>query len=189
MKVYTVAQIADLVGVSATTVRNALQAGKLKGYKERGRYQITQVALDEWVAQRNIKEQGQRPGAEYNKNSSQVAHNEQTSLVPWEYVHTMQEKLHGAIYQAGKAEAQVQFLAGELSRLRSEKYKEQERYEARIKDLENQLRQQQENIIERMETREKAMIEFITSWRESAAALERQKKQPWWKRILGGKNT
>lgn len=180
VKVYTISQVADLVGVSATTVRNAVQAGKLKASKERGKYQVTLEALDAWVASRQGNENGKASGQQDNP-CEQDDRGEQSGLIPWNYVRGVQDKLYGAVYRAGQAEARACLLSEELSRLRCEKDREREKYEARIRDLENQLREQQQYIIERLEAREKAILEFITAWRESAATSDRKKKKPWWK--------
>jgi len=178
VRVYTITQVADLVGVSATTVRNAIQAGKLTATKDpgpRGKYQVTQGALDAWVDAR-------RGNSVHPEQSGKGKRNEGTSvdLTPWQYVEGVQDKLHGAIYRAGQAEARACFLDEEVSRLREERERERDRYEARIRELENNLHQQQKDVMERMEVREKVMLEFISSWRDAAAGTKKRRK-PWWK--------
>ena len=180
MRVYTISQVADLVGVSATTVRNAIQAGKLTASKDsgpRGKYQVTQGALDAWVdARRGNNVQAEQCDGRKGKGNEGAS----IDLIPRDYVEGVQDKLHGAIYRAGQAEARACFLNEEVSRLREERERERDRYEARIRELENNLHQQQKDVMERMEAREKVMLEFISSWRDAAAGTKNRRK-PWWK--------
>jgi excisionase family DNA binding protein len=196
LRTYTISEVADLAGVSATTVRNAIQAGKLEASKEpgpRGKYQVTREALDAWIAARqgNKMQQDKKNGTKEKekekgneKSNGKGKDSDPVGLIPWDYVQGVQDKLHGAIYRAGQAEARVSFLSEEVSRLREQRDRERERLENRIRELENQLSRQQRDVLERMEARERAVLEFISCWRESAAAPKAKRRKPWW-RILG----
>jgi len=58
---------------------------------------------------------------------------------------------------------------------------ERELYQNKINKLENQIKEQQRVIMERLEAREKIIQEAITSWREAATTAREEKKKPWWK--------
>ena len=48
MKTYTTQEVSEMLGKSATTIHEYLQIGKLKGFKEKGRYRITEGQLEEF---------------------------------------------------------------------------------------------------------------------------------------------
>lgn len=168
VKMYTISQIVDLVSVSDKTVRRAIQSGKLEATKEPGprgmEYRVTQEALDVWVAMRQDDDQDN-----VHSDEQGSVYGVQGGLVPWTHVQELQDKLHGAIYRAGQAEGRVQELDAERERLLR-----------RVEDLEQQLQKQQVDVLERLEAREKAFIEFVQAWREVATARE-EKRKPWWK--------
>lgn len=182
MQVYTVSEVADLVGVSAATVRKAIHVGKLKAYKEPpgpgGKYQITRDALETWMAGRQGKD---RPAGEEDNSHRQSKEGERNTSVSRECIRDMESKLHAAIYRAGRAEERACLLGEELARLRDERDREREKYQSRIRELENRQYEQQKYVLERLEAREKAVLEFIAAWRESAAGGKEKKQKPWWK--------
>lgn len=51
LKVYTIKEVAELLGVNAQTIRRAIHAGKLKAKKtsENGVYRITENSLNEYI--------------------------------------------------------------------------------------------------------------------------------------------
>ncbi len=53
VETYTPQEVAEILGRSATTIREYLRIGKLKGFKEKGRYRVTEEQLEEFKEKRD----------------------------------------------------------------------------------------------------------------------------------------
>lgn len=99
MKVYSIQEIVELIGVSDSTIRRAIQNGKLKAGKKSSpkgiKYQITQEALNEWLNTRNY--------TTYPKKHT-LKHNVQNLLTLIQKLENEKELLH---HQIKKLENQL----------------------------------------------------------------------------------
>lgn len=188
MKIYTIAEIVELTGLSDKTIRRHIKSGELPATKEPGprglEYRIAKESLEKWLEGRNVKTKDGVHGVDGSKHSG---------LVPYERIQELQAQLSNAIYRAGQAEGQLRQLEEEMNRL----LEERARYEARIRELEeqkqellerneqlqqqfyNDMKEHQTQILKKLEERDKLFCEFITAWREEQE--KRQQCRKWWR--------
>lgn len=187
-------ELGKRIGKSSKTIRRRIQSGEIKAELHQGDFgQEYRIPMDE--ALRVIEMSGVMSEPTDNDRVNDHVKSEpvrgekieeiRLPVPTWEH---FQRELNGAVFRAGQLEGQLQEVQGDRERLRTEVDNLKGTIELLNQKLIDQAQTHQEDLVKRLEERDKTVTELVTSWREAAAEKVESpapKKKGFLARILG----
>lgn len=168
-------ELGKRIGKSSKTIRRRIQSGEIKAELHQGEFgQEYRIPMDE--ALRVIEMSGVMSEPSDNDRASDHVESEpvrgdkieeiRLPVPTWEH---FQRELNGAVFQAGQLQGQLKEVQEDRERLRNEVDNLKGTIELLNQKLIDQAQAHNQDIVKRLEDRDKTVTDLITSWREAAS--------------------